>query len=101
MRPCPPPCSPSSASEDKLLARKAALLAQSELHSKAFEAAQGRLMEARQAEEARGGVPADAKRWNGVRTVVQARALLKTLFRSASQHKAQVRAGQGRGWGVG
>lgn len=33
---------------------------------------------------------ADAKRWNGVRSVVQARALLKTLFRSASQHKAQV-----------
>lgn len=32
---------------------------------------------------------ADAKRWNGVRSVVQARALLKSLFRSASQHKAQ------------
>ena len=31
----------------------------------------------------------DARRWNGVRTVVQARALLKTVFRSASQHKAQ------------
>ena len=37
----------------------------------------------------------DARRWNGVRTVVQARALLKTVFRSASQHKAQAsRAGK-------
>lgn len=37
--------------------RKMALLAQSEVHSKAFEAAQAKLLEARQAEEARGGVP--------------------------------------------
>ena len=126
------PCSPSGDCEEKLVRRKMALLAQSEEHSKAFEAAQAKLLEARQAEEARGGVPgawsgghaaagccrqfstvgrcrccpsllnarpamavptlpraADAKRWNGVRSVVQARALLKTLFRSASQHKAQ------------
>jgi len=39
---------------------------------------------------------ADAKRWNGVRSVVQARALLKTLFRSASQPKAQAST---PGWG--
>lgn len=39
---------------------------------------------------------ADAKRWNGVRTLEQARGLLKTLFRSASQHKAQA-SGIGRG----
>lgn len=109
--------------------RREALVAQSELHSKQFEAAQARLLEAQQAEEAKGGVPGacgrllglagreqeacctsvlwclkkpvrdsqrtlpagDARRWNGVRTVVQARALLKTLFRAASQHKAQVR----------
>lgn len=37
--------------------RKMALLAQSEEHSKAFEAAQAKLLVARQAEEARGGVP--------------------------------------------
>ena len=37
--------------------RKLALLQQSDLHSKQFEQAQAQLMEARQAEEARGGVP--------------------------------------------
>ena len=48
-------CSPSSASEAKLMARKLALMAASEAHSKAFAEAQGALMEARAAEEARGG----------------------------------------------
>jgi hypothetical protein len=141
----PPPTprsrSPSAASEGKLLARRAALQQQSEAHSRQFEAAQAALMQARAAEEARGGVPGegqgrcwagtcvrlppasllfsahppthpaslhpaqavaiavtapvrsaphagDARRWNGVRTVVQARALLKTVFRAASQHRA-------------
>lgn len=51
------PCSPSGDCEEKLVRRKMALLAQSEEHSKAFEAAQAKLLEARQAEEARGGVP--------------------------------------------
>jgi len=50
-------CSPSGDCEEKLVRRKMALLAQSEVHSKAFEAAQAKLLEARQAEEARGGVP--------------------------------------------
>ena len=49
--------SPSGASAEKLQQRRAALLAQSELHSKQLEQAQAKLMEARQAEEARGGVP--------------------------------------------
>ncbi|KAL4427717.1 hypothetical protein ABPG75_001806 [Micractinium tetrahymenae] len=81
--------SPNSASEEKLLARKTMLLQQREELSQRFEQAQARLMEARAVEDAKGGVPADARRWNGVRSVVQARALLKTIFRAASQHKAE------------
>lgn len=51
------PCSPNSASEEKLLARKALLLQQREELSQRFEQAQARLMEARAAEDAKGGVP--------------------------------------------
>lgn len=47
------------------------------------------LMKVRQSEEDKGGGAADARRWNGLRTIVEARAMLKTVFRSASQHKAQ------------
>lgn len=39
------------------MARKLALQQQSEEHSAAFEAAQAKLLVARQAEDARGGVP--------------------------------------------
>lgn len=56
--PClPRSCSPNSASEEKLAARKAALLQQREELSQRFEQAQARLMEARAAEDAKGGVP--------------------------------------------
>lgn len=33
----------------------------------------------------------DAKRWNGLRTIVEARALLKSIFKVAANQKAQVR----------
>lgn len=63
--PClPRSCSPNSASEEKLAARKAALLQQREELSQRFEQAQARLMEARAAEDAKGGVPGEAcKSW--------------------------------------
>ena len=34
--------------------------------------------------------PAEARRWNGLRTIVEARSMLKVLFRVATAHKAQV-----------
>ncbi len=47
-------------------------------------------MKAKAEEENRGQGAADARRWNGLRTIVEARALLKTAFRCASTLKAQV-----------
>ena len=47
-------------------------------------------MKAKSDEENKGGGAADARRWNGLRNVVESRALLKTAFRTASTLKAQV-----------
>ena len=47
-------------------------------------------MKAKSDEENKGGGAADARRGNGLRNVVEARALLKTAFRTASTLKAQV-----------
>lgn len=53
-------------------------------------------MRAKAEEEARMGASGDgaaaARRWTGVRGVIEARSLLKTLFRTASHYKAQARA---------
>ena len=38
-------------------------------------------------EENRGGGAADAKRWNGIRNVLESRELLRTLFRIACDHR--------------
>lgn len=51
---------------------------------------QQQLMKAKSDEENKGGGAADARRWNGLRNVVESRALLKTAFRTASTLKAQV-----------
>ena len=55
------------------------------------------LMKAQSEEDAKGGSSAstsisanEARRWTGVRTIVEARSLLKSLFRAAAGHKAQV-----------
>lgn len=49
------------------------------------------LMKAQSEEDAKGGNGAnEARRWTGVRTIVEARSLLKSLFRAAAGHKAQV-----------
>ena len=51
------------------------------------------LMKAQSEEDAKGSNSAnEARRWTGVRTIVEARSLLKSLFRAAAGHKAQVRA---------
>ena len=52
---------------------------------------QAALMKAQAEEDAKSGSSAsEARRWTGVRTIVEARSLLKTLFRAAAGHKAQV-----------
>ena len=63
------------------------------------------LMKAQSEEDAKGGNSAnEARRWTGVRTIVEARSLLKSLFRAAAGHKAQVWAhapgnvSVGQGW---
>lgn len=54
---------------------------------------QAALMKAQAEEDAKSGSSAsEARRWTGVRTIVEARSLLKTLFRAAAGHKAQVGA---------
>jgi hypothetical protein len=50
---------------------------------------------ARQEEESRGAGAADARRWTGIRNVVEGRELLRTLFKVASDHKAAVSHTQG------
>lgn len=47
---------------------------------------------ARNDEQSRGAGAADVKRWTGIRNIVEARELLRTLFVSACSQKAQVRA---------
>ncbi len=53
---------------------------------------QAALARAQAEEEGRAGVsnPAEVRRWTGLRTIVEARSLLKSLFRVAAGHKAQV-----------
>lgn len=53
-------------------------------------ATQQQLMKTKSDEENKGGGAADARRWNGLRNVVESRALLKTAFRTASTLKGQV-----------
>ena len=48
------------------------------------------LMRAKTEEEQKGQGAADARRWNGLRNVAEARTMLRTVFRTASGHKAQV-----------
>ena len=55
-------------------------------------------MKAKAEEENRGQGAADARRWNGLRTIVEARALLKTAFRCASTLKAQVGIRSAASW---
>lgn len=50
---------------------------------------------ARADEQSRGAGAADVKRWTGIRNIIEARELLRTLFLSACAQKAQVRASLG------
>lgn len=52
---------------------------------------QQQLMKAKAEEEQKSQSASDARRWNGLKTMVEARALLKSIFKVASSQKAQVR----------
>lgn len=39
---------------------------------------------AKSEEDTKGGAAGDAKRWNGIRAIMEARAMLKTVFKCAS-----------------
>ena len=45
---------------------------------------------AKDADDARAGGAADPRRWTGLRTVVDARAMLKAVFQAAAQSRVQV-----------
>eukprot|EP00983_Pelagomonas_calceolata_P114163 1160066-Pelagomonas_calceolata.AAC.7 len=45
---------------------------------------------AKQEEENKGGGAADAKRWTGVRNAIEARELLRTVFRIACDHNTDI-----------
>jgi len=50
---------------------------------------------AKDADDARAGGAADPRRWTGLRTVVDARAMLKAVFQAAAQSRVQVRGQSG------
>lgn len=84
----PMPAPPGS--EQGLETEKTNLQDQIKAHSAQILLTQQQLMKAKSDEENKGGGAADARRWNGLRNVVESRALLKTAFRTASTLKAQV-----------
>ncbi len=45
---------------------------------------------AKDADDARAGGAADPRRWTGLRTIVDARAMLKAVFQAAAQSRVQV-----------
>lgn len=48
-------------------------------------------MKAKAEEEQKSQLASDARRWNGLKTIVEARALLKSIFKVATNQKAQAR----------
>ncbi|GBF91684.1 kinesin family member heavy chain [Raphidocelis subcapitata] len=77
-------------SQEALLGRKQRLEDDIERHNEAIKELQLQWERARQDEEGRGGGAADVKRWTGIRTVVEGRELLRTLFRVALDNKASL-----------
>ena len=65
----------------------ASLPLQLEEHNSQIKELQAAWEAAKLEEESRGGGAADVKRWNGLRTAMEARELLRTLFRIACDHK--------------
>lgn len=74
--------------QQTLLSRKAELEVKISHHSSQIAEVQRMYDQARVTEERTGAVT-DVKRWNGIRTVTEARGLLKILFKIASDQKVQ------------
>lgn len=85
-----PPLPPANiAGRARLVERKAQLEAQVKEHNQQIVELQAAWEKAKQEEENKGGGAADAKRWTGVRNAIEARELLRTVFRIACDHKTQ------------
>ena len=83
---------PGGLSGEEALSRKQQkLLESSDRHGRQIQEVQLALVQARAKEEERGGGAADASRWNGMAgsSMEEGRAMMTTLFRTASQYKAQ------------
>jgi kinesin family protein 4/21/27 len=76
-------------SEEALVRKRAKLAAAVDQHGRQIQEVSLSLVKARAGEEERGGGAADARRWAGTAAPPDARALLTTVFRAASQYKAQ------------
>lgn len=76
-------------SEEVLLKKRDRLAVSAEKHGRQIQEVQLALVQARVREEERGGGAADASRWSGVSESSEIRTMMTTLFRSASQYKAQ------------
>lgn len=81
--------SASKYGEEALLKKKARLIEAADKHSRQIQEVQLALVQARAQEEERGEGAADARRWAPLRVAPEARSMLTTVFRCASQYKAQ------------
>jgi kinesin family protein 4/21/27 len=75
--------------EDILLKKSARLATAAEKHGRQIQEIQLALIQARAREEERGGGAADPTRWSSIAASNEVRTMLTTVFRSASQYKAQ------------
>jgi Kinesin motor domain len=75
--------------EDLLLKKRARLATAAEKHGRQIQEIQLALVQARSREEERGGGAADPTRWSSIAASNEVRTMLTTVFRSASQYKAQ------------
>jgi hypothetical protein len=75
--------------EDLLLKKRARLASAAEKHGRQIQEVQLALVQARAREEERGEGAADSTRWAGIAASNEVRTMLTTVFRSASQYKAQ------------
>jgi len=75
--------------EEALLKKRARLAAAAESHGRQIQEVQLALVQSRCREEERGGGAADNRRWASLPAPPEVHAVLTTVFRSASQYKAQ------------
>ncbi|GMH44881.1 hypothetical protein BSKO_12838 [Bryopsis sp. KO-2023] len=82
-------------SREKILTRKAELEQKCVVHSQEIAQLQPAWEKAKSEEDSKSGASADSKRWTGVKTVAEARTMLKSLFKCSSDLRGQVNELQG------